>query len=89
MSELINSKSRFSEERVSEIKEIQRDISVKRLRKKKDIPNSIKVVILIGVKNERERERKQGRKMSRNNGKKSLNLVKTKTYVLKNLKAPQ
>lgn len=32
MSGFINSKSRLSEERVNEIKEIQRDISVKRLR---------------------------------------------------------
>ena len=58
MSELINSKSMFSEERVSEIKEIQRDISVKRL-KKKDIPNSIKVMIFIGVKNERREKTRQ------------------------------
>lgn len=42
MSELINSKSRFSEERVSEIKEIQRDISVKRLKKKKTYQTALR-----------------------------------------------
>lgn len=44
-------------------------------------------MILIGVKNERTGKTRQ--KMSRNNGKKSLNLVKTKMYIFKNLKAPQ
>ena len=87
MSELINSKSMFSEERVSEIKEIQRDISVKRLKKKKTYQTALRWWYLLELK--MRGERKQGRKMSRNNGKKSLNLVKTKTYVSKILKAPQ